>query len=152
VIADRAQVHGISDLGPTLAAIVARLAATTGLGHSQAYRLRLAAEEIATNIVTHGYREHGGTMDIDAGYDDDWVWLRIEDDAPEFDPHSYDPTARLAMDPCLAPLGGFGLFLALSSVDRLEHTYSEGRNRNVLKIRRGSSGGSNGEAARSGGG
>jgi serine/threonine-protein kinase RsbW len=152
MIAGRVRVHGISDLGPTLAAIVRRIADAAGLGHSQAYRLRLAAEEITTNIVTHGYREQGGTVEIDGGLDDDWVWLRMVDDAPEFDPNSFDPTARLAVDPSLAPLGGFGLLLALSSVDRLEHEYSGGRNRTVLKIRRSSSGGNNGDAARSGGG
>lgn len=138
----------IEELGVLIPAIVDRLARATGLTHSQAYRLRLATEEITTNIVTHGYGGRGGTVDIDAGYDENWAWVRIEDDAPEFDPAAYDVVPRLTADPGWAPLGGFGLFLAQSSVDCLEHTRPEGRNRNLLKIRR--SGGTDEEAMRAG--
>jgi serine/threonine-protein kinase RsbW len=134
MIAVRAR--GIEELGVMIPAIVDRLARSTGMTHSQAYRMRLAAEELTTNVVTHGYGGRPDTIDIDAGFDDVWVWVRIEDYAPEFDPTAYDVGSRLAEDPSLAPLGGFGLFLALSSVDHLEHTYAEGRNRNLLKIRR----------------
>lgn len=142
------QARGIEELGVMIPAIVDRLARATGMTHSQAYRMRLAAEEITTNIVTHGYGGQGGTIDIDAGYDDDWVWVRIEDDAPAFDPAAYDVVPRLAMDPGWAPLGGFGLFLAKSSVDCLEHARAGGRNRNLLKIRR--LGGTDEEVMRSG--
>ena len=148
MIAVRAR--GIEELGVMIPSIVDRLANATGMTHSQAYRLRLAAEEITTNIVTHGYGGDAGTISIDAGYDDVWAWVRIEDNAPEFDPTAYDVVHRLTMDPSFAPLGGFGLFLALSSVDHLEHTYTAGRNRNLLKIRH--SGGTDEEAMRSGGG
>lgn len=157
MIAVRVRVHEVADLG-TLAAAVAHLAGMTGLTQSQAYRLRLAAEEIVTNVLTHGYGGRGGSVDIDAGCDDEWVWLRIEDDAPEFDPLAYDPAPRLAMEARLAPLGGFGLFLTLSSVDRLEHTFVAGRNRNVLMIRRrrpngpAGDGGTHGEVSGPGGG
>jgi len=149
----RVRVHGIEELGTTIPAIVSRLAQVAGLTHRQAYRMRLAAEEIATNIVTHGYRGRSGRIDIDAGFDDEWVWLRLADDAPEFDPHVHDPSPRLAADPSMAPLGGFGLFLALSSVDCLEHVYTGGGNSNLLKVRRRpADGGNSGEASRSGGG
>lgn len=146
MIAVRAR--GIQELGDLIPAIVERLAGETGMSHSQSYRLRLAAEEITTNIVTHGYGCGGGTVDIDAGYDDVWAWVRIEDDSPEFDPTRYDVVPRLTVDPSLAPLGGFGLFLAQSSVDRMEHSRIAGRNRNLLKIRR--SGGTDEEAMRPG--
>jgi anti-sigma regulatory factor (Ser/Thr protein kinase) len=189
------RVHGIDELGVTVPTVVARLAVAAGLTRGQAYRLRLATEEITTNIVIHGYGGCGRAVDIDAGYDADWAWLRIEDDAPEFDPTEYDPASKIAEDPRLpsraagvwtdehggpreerarglraqegrrreqalgAPsgarqsnnaLGGFGLFLAMSSVDRLEHTYSGGRNRILLKVRR--NGGTYEEATHSGGG
>jgi anti-sigma regulatory factor (Ser/Thr protein kinase) len=143
------RVHGIEELGSSIPSIVSMLANATGLTHTQAYRLRLATEEIATNIVTHGYRGQGGRIDIDAGFDDEWVWLRLHDDAPEFDPRTYDPAPRLAVDPRQAPLGGYGLFLAMSSVDYLEHSYVDGRNRNLLKLRRHpADGGNSGEAPR----
>lgn len=138
----------IEELGVMIPAIVDRLARSAGMTHSQAYRMRLATEEVTTNVVTHGYGGRPGTIDIGAWFDDAWVWVRIEDDGPEFDPTAYDVLPRLAADPSTAPLGGFGLFLALSSVDRLEHAYTEGRNRNLLKIRR--QGGTDEEATCSG--
>jgi serine/threonine-protein kinase RsbW len=128
--------NGMDELGEVLPDIVERLARATELTISQAYRLRLAADEIATNVVTHGYGGQGGRIDLDAGFDEHWAWVRIEDDAPEFDPTTCDVRPRQAADPGWAPLGGFGLFLALSSVDCIEHTYAAGRNRTLLKIRR----------------
>lgn len=142
------RVRDIEELSVMIPAIVNGLAKATGMTHTQAYRMRLAAEEITTNIVTHGYSGGAGTIDIDAGFDDVWAWMRIEDDGAEFDPTAYDVLPRLAMDPSCSPLGGLGLFLALSSVDRLEHTYTAGRNRNLLKIRR--SGGTDEKAVRTG--
>ncbi|HEX6353155.1 ATP-binding protein [Actinophytocola sp.] len=136
VTASRIRVHGIEELGASVPGLVARLAAATGLTHSQAYRMRLAAEEITTNTVVHGYLGGDGWIDIDGGFDRDWVWMRFEDVAPEFDPTAYDPAPRLAMDPRAAPLGGLGVFLAVTSVDSFEHSYTGGRNRNLLKMRR----------------
>jgi serine/threonine-protein kinase RsbW len=150
MIGGRVRVLCLEDLGTSVAAMVTRLAEAAGMTHSQTYRLRLATEELVTNIVTHGYGGHGGPIDIDGGFEEDWVWLRLEDDAPEFDPTEYDPVPRLTQDPSLAPLGGFGLFLALTSVDRFEHAYTGGRNRNLLKIRR--DGGTHGEATSARGG
>jgi len=153
MIAEQVHLHGLEQLGDTLAALVTRLTGLTGLPYGKAYRLRLAAEEIVTNVVMHGYAERGGPIDIDAGYDEEWVWLRVADEAPAFDPAEHDPTPRLSMDPEMAPLGGFGLFLALSSVDEVTHEYVHGRNRTVLRVRRGSDGegGTDGQAARAGG-
>jgi serine/threonine-protein kinase RsbW len=137
VVAARIRVHGIEELGASVPGMVSRLAAAAGMSHSQAYRMRLAAEEITTNTVVHGYLGGDGWIDIDAGFDRNWVWMRFEDDAPEFDPTTYDPAPRLAMEPSAAPPGGLGVFLAVTSVDRFEYSYAGGRNRNLLKIRRG---------------
>lgn len=153
MIAEQVRVHGLEQLGDTLAALVTRLAGLTGLPFGKAYRLRLAAEEIVTNVLMHGYGGRAGLIDIDAGYDAEWVWLLVEDEAPAFDPAAHDPTPRLSMDPVMAPLGGFGLFLALTSVDEVRHEYVRGRNRTVLRVRReaGDEGGTDGEAAGAGG-
>ncbi|HEX6355568.1 ATP-binding protein [Actinophytocola sp.] len=136
MIADRVSLRGIENLSAALSALVGRLAAAAGLDSAQAYRLRLAAEEIAVNVATHGYGDGDGEILIDAGLDDEWVWLRLTDRSPEFDPTEHDPDPRLTADPDVGPSGGFGLFLALSSVDRFEHEYVGGRNRNKLLIRR----------------
>jgi anti-sigma regulatory factor (Ser/Thr protein kinase) len=134
-----------------IAALVEDLASRGGLDSHDAYRLRLAADEITTNIAMHGYRGRCGVVEITGGLDQQWVWLLIEDEAPKF-----DPTQRLAayrpVDPVDGPIGGHGLFLALRSLDHFAYEYTDGRNRNLLRIRRSTSdGGFGGQDERAGG-
>ena len=134
-----------------IANVVDDLAGQAGLGSHDAYRLRLAADEITTNIAMHGYRGRSGVVEITGGLDQEWVWLRIEDEAPKFDPtrraRSYRP-----VDPVDGPIGGHGLFLALRSLDNFSYDYVDGRNRNLLRIRRSTpDGGLGGQDERAGG-
>jgi serine/threonine-protein kinase RsbW len=119
-----------------VAGFVAALAARTGLGRQQTYRLRLAADEITTNVVVHGYRRRGGPILLKGGAGPTMVWVRVEDEAPPFDPRTHDPSARLATGPNGGATGGFGLFLALRCLDRFMYEYCDGRNRCTLWVRR----------------
>ena len=110
-----------------VAVFAACLAIRGGLTRRQAYRLRLAADEITTNIWTHGYRGEQGVVDLCACVEPDRVWLRTEDDAPPFDPRGY-------------PAAGFGLRLALTGPDQFGYRFV-GRNRNTLIMRRPGRGG-----------
>jgi anti-sigma regulatory factor (Ser/Thr protein kinase) len=139
-------------LSAEIANLVAELAAHGGLGSREAYRLRLAADEIATNIAMHGYRGRCGFVDVTGGVDAEWVWLRIEDEAPKFDPTAWDTAAHRPVDPVNGPIGGHGLFLAMRSLDNFAYDYVNGRNRNLLRIRRSAmDGGSGAEDQRPGG-
>lgn len=134
-----------------IANLVEDLARQGGLDSHDAYRLRLAADEITTNIAMHGYQGQCGVVEITGGLDQEWVWLRIEDEAPKFDPtgrlESYRP-----VDPVAGPIGGHGLFLALRSLDNFAYDYVNGRNRNLLRIRRSTpDGGLGGQDERVGG-
>lgn len=121
-----------------IAHVVADLAREARLDQHDAYRLRLAADEITTNIAMHGYRGECGLVTVTGGVDEDWVWLRIEDEAPRFDPTRY-AQAR-PTDPADGPVGGHGLFLALRSLDNFAYEYTSGRNRNLLRLRRSTAG------------
>lgn len=118
-----------------IANLVDDLASRGGLDSHDAYRLRLAADEITTNIAMHGYRGRPGVVEITGGLDHEWVWLLIEDEAPQFDPRVRAQTHR-PVDPVDGPIGGHGLFLALRSLDNFAYDYVNGRNRNLLRIRR----------------
>ncbi|WP_407779906.1 ATP-binding protein [Actinophytocola sp.] len=123
------------DLADRLADLVGQLAEDGGLCSRRAYRLRLAADEITTNIAVHGYRGRAGTVDVFGGVEPDRVWLRIEDCAPPFDPRNRVKPPSLT-DPMLCEVGGLGLYLAVSSVDELGYTREHGRNRTELVMRR----------------
>src|SRR5262245_17776692 len=64
--------------------------ADAGLTKSQAYNLRLAVDEVATNIILHGYEENGltGSVVVQTDVTDDALTVTIEDTSPEFDPRS----------------------------------------------------------------
>lgn len=133
--AERVRLDATDDVSHRLAEIVARVARRSGLADREAYRLRLAADEIATNVVNHGYRHGPGTLYVAAGCTADWVWLRLEDHAPPFDPRGHD-TAPAADGPPRE--GGYGIFLARNCVDCLDYDYARtaGRNRTTLLMHR----------------
>ena len=63
-------------------------AAEAGLDKRDVYRLALAVDEVATNIVTHGYTEAGreGSVGVRADADEDHLTVALEDSGVEFDP------------------------------------------------------------------
>ncbi|ONI84655.1 hypothetical protein ALI22I_29390 [Saccharothrix sp. ALI-22-I] len=122
-------------VGPRVADLVRGLAECAELTRGQAYRLRLAADEIATNIVEHGY---GGTgvVAVCGGVDDDRVWVRTEDRAPPFDPRTHCAGAVLATHPADRDPGGLGLYVAMAGLDEFHYEHVAGRNRNTMVVRR----------------
>ena len=115
------------------AAFVGELVQDAGLPTSKAYWLRLAVEEITTNIARHGYRGHG-LVRLTSEISQDRVWVRIEDEAPQFDPQSHDPARQLQTAPAEREAGGFGLLLALRKLDGFCYERLDGQNRNTLTM------------------
>jgi serine/threonine-protein kinase RsbW len=129
-------VPGNLDSLPIIAKYVLDAAKAANLDNKRSYRLRLAVDEIVTNIVVYGYEEAGieGNIAVRASVDDHALTIAIEDTARPF-----DPTARAAPDDLDAPLeqrsiGGLGIFLALNGVDDFRHESTERGNRNTLVI------------------
>jgi anti-sigma regulatory factor (Ser/Thr protein kinase) len=118
----------------------ARAAAeAAGLSRAAAYKLRLAVDEIATNIVMHAYgNKAAGEIVVRAEITPAELALTIEDTGPEYDPR----TAKMPNEEDLArPLeerkvGGLGLFLTLRSVDGFDYRREDGRNKTILTMRR----------------
>jgi serine/threonine-protein kinase RsbW len=127
-----------------LAELAGMLADRGGLSPWQAYWLRLAVEEITTNIASHGYRGGPGIVDILGRVDGTHVWLRTEDDGPPFDPRRHDPAPAMAADPFHRRVGGHGIHLAIGGLDGFSYDYVGGRNRNTMIMSRRAGGMANG--------
>jgi anti-sigma regulatory factor (Ser/Thr protein kinase) len=125
------QLDGDNSTAEAIACFVETLVRDAGLPREKAYWLRLAAEEITTNIVEHGYQGTGPIW-LAGGIKPDSVWLRIEDTAPAFDPRSHDHGAKLAIPPAEREAGGFGLLLALHKLDEFSYEHADGKNRNTM--------------------
>jgi serine/threonine-protein kinase RsbW len=129
-------VPGTLDSLEIIGKFVMQAAATAGLDRKPAYRLRLAVDEIATNIIVHGYEEAGitGTVDISSEIDAQALTIVLEDTATPYD-------ATQAMDPedmdrpmHERRMGGLGVFLAKQGVDKMIYERFGNRNRNSFVV------------------
>jgi serine/threonine-protein kinase RsbW len=127
----------LESLGP-LVQYVLSAATAAGLDRKASYRLRLAVDEIATNIITHGYAEAhaAGEVVVKASVGDDQLVITLEDWAPPFDPRVQEDPDHIGKSSDERPIGGLGVFLALKSVDGLDYEYRDNKNRNILTMNR----------------
>lgn len=104
---------------------VKNVARRAGLEDSAVYKLCLAVDEIATNVVTHGYEEAGvsGDLTVYGDIDGEKLLVQLQDTG-----NSYDSTKHLVPDAEVLsrPLnereaGGLGIALALDGVDDLQY-------------------------------
>ncbi len=126
----------LDSLGP-IAEYIKAAAAVAGLDKKAAYRLRLAVDEIATNIITHGYLKAGleGIMNLKADIDAKTLTISIEDTGVAYDPRSEDP-AGLDLPPEQRQIGGLGVYLAIKNVDKFLYERVGDRNRHAFVMNR----------------
>ncbi|MCP9808754.1 ATP-binding protein [Cyanobium sp. HWJ4-Hawea] len=119
------------------------------LGEGSAnYRLRLAFEELLSNIIRYSGELDAGPS-ADSAADQAHVWIRsfrspgsqpqfvleIEDNGPYFDPGIDQPRqieSHLPIDE--RQIGGLGLFLVQQSVDHVDYAWIANRNRYHLFV------------------
>ena len=115
-------------------------AETAGLDGKAAYNLRLAVDEIATNIVLYAYRDSGvgGDVTIRGELSDELLTITLEDTGTSFDPRERKaPDADDLSTPLEdRPIGGLGIFLVLRGVDEFSYERVDDRNRNIFVARR----------------
>ncbi|WP_019507606.1 anti-sigma regulatory factor [Pleurocapsa sp. PCC 7319] len=129
-------VDGTVDAFEAIANYVMLVASQARLDDKTAYKLRLAVDEIATNIIIHAYEGAGieGKIVLNAQFDEQALTIFIEDTGAE-----YDPTQQAKPDDLDQPLenreiGGLGVYLALQSVDRFIYQRIGDRNLNILVV------------------
>ncbi|AKL65269.1 ATP-binding protein [Streptomyces goshikiensis] len=118
-----------------IAAFVLRLAEGAALDKGAAYRIRLAVDELATNIVMHGYRGGDGRITVRGRSGPGGVRITIEDTAPAFDPVEGCLPPVPGLPPERRRVGGLGIHLALTSVDEFSYTRRDGRNISTLTVK-----------------
>lgn len=114
--------------------VEAQAEAACGLG-KPAYQLRLACEELLSNIIRHAPRAHIWLTAFRCADPTPGLLLQIEDDGPHFDPRfdqPHDVDTELPMEQ--RPIGGLGLFLVQNSVDQLDYSWINGHNRYRLTV------------------
>lgn len=111
------------------------LASEAGLSPSRAYHLRLAADELATNVIVHGYGPgRPGQLLIEGGTCDGSVWIRLTDGAGRFDPHNDGPAVDVTEPLAARRPGGLGLHLVRSIANVFHWEHVRGQNQQTLVI------------------
>jgi len=94
------------------------------------YAIKLALDEILTNVISYGYddgAEHEIAVQLTLA--DRELYMEITDDARPFNPVEA-PTPNVAAPLQDKPLGGLGIHLVRTLMDRLE--YKREHERNIL--------------------
>jgi len=131
-------VTGILDSLGAIAKYVVSAAERAGLDKKGAYRLRLAVDEIATNIIVHGYEEAGleGCVTIAAEIDDQTLKITLEDTCKPYDPNQKETPIDLKEPLETRNIGGLGVYLAFQGVDQFIYERIDDRNRNIFIVNR----------------
>ena len=118
-----------------IAEYVLAAATSAGLDKRASYHLRLAVDEIVTNIIVHGYADADlpGTLGLRAEIDDRTPTISIEDSGVAYDPRQTPvPDTSLPLEE--RPIGGLGVYLAMKSVDEFHYERVGDRNRSTFKM------------------
>ncbi len=117
-------------------------AENAGLERKRAYKLRLAVDEIATNIINYGYSQAGleGLIKVNADLDERSLTITLDDTSGHFDPTVKAPPGP---DAFMQPLeerknGGWGVYLAIQSVDQFRYQRVDDHNQNIFVMYRAS--------------
>ena len=132
------KVPGNLDSLSAIGQFVNAAASQAGLDKKTAYRLRLAVDEIATNIIVHGYDEAGLTGEIWAlsEISDAALTIILEDSSPPFDPRNLGRPEHIDRPVEERPIGGLGIYLTIENVDKFDYEYVNNRNRNIFVVNR----------------
>lgn len=129
-------VPGTIDSLGAIAEYVKQVATIADLNRKDAYKLRLAVDEVATNIITHGYEEAGrlGNIYLSADLDPSHLTLTVEDTGIIYNPTDKATLNKEYLSQTLETrqVGGLGIHLVLESMDEFRYERQGDRNRNIF--------------------
>ena len=100
------------------------------------FQVKLALEEVAVNVINHGYGEGGHAFEVDLTSEPGVLTIRITDEAQEFNPLTSSPAADVDASVDERRVGGLGLHLVRTMMDEMRYERVDGRNRLTLVKKR----------------
>jgi serine/threonine-protein kinase RsbW len=99
---------------------VEEAAVSLGVAPGLAFDVVLAVDEAAANIILHGYRQQPGMIEVQVERQGQALIVRLQDDAPLFDPNDVPPP-DLSLPLERRPPGKLGIHLMRKSVNEIIH-------------------------------
>ncbi|OYQ63493.1 anti-sigma regulatory factor [Pseudanabaena sp. SR411] len=110
-----------------------------GISSKRAYKLRLAVDELVTNIIVHGSANSAAEsmLEINTEIDSENLKITITDTGLPYDPRERVFDESILSKPIEErPIGGLGIFLSLQSIDGFSYQTTEQKNISSLWLRR----------------
>ena len=129
------------DYNPVLmeiAAVVEEHAQLQGWNQDLAFRINLALEEVAINIVSYGGERGGPSPNIEIRLTPGGgnMTIQVSDDGKPFNPlKDAPPPSLIDENTKAAPVGGFGLHLIKNMMDSVTYQHWEGKNHLTMTAR-----------------
>lgn len=117
---------------------VVKIGKMANLDKKKLYKLRLAIDELATNIINYAYSEKdsNGDIIIESEISESSIVFKIIDRGIAFDPtskvESEIETINIPLEE--RQIGGLGIFLAFDGVDEFSYQRIDNKNINTLTI------------------
>jgi serine/threonine-protein kinase RsbW len=119
----------------TIRAFVEEQMLIIGVEEHQSSHLVLAADELATNIILHGYEKRPGSIEVEVAQQGSDLTITLRDRAPEFDPTGVpEPDINVPLEQ--RALGGMGVFLARRASDEIRYKMRPGGGNEIALIKR----------------
>ena len=120
-----------------IAEFVIKAAELACLDQKTTYKLRLAVDEIATNIIQHGYAAVGLTGEINcyAEIADSHLTITLKDWGLAYNPAKYSQINNLQHPLTQRPIGGLGIYLAMNNVDDFRYERVDDHNCHIFIVR-----------------
>lgn len=114
-------------------------AKNNGIDSKQAYKITLAIDEIATNIINYGYEKadkEKETVDLSLAIDNNQFTVILEDRGIPFNPleRALPDEKELSLPLEERKIGGLGIMIAKQSVDSFSYSWEEGKNKNTFTL------------------
>lgn len=117
---------------PRLAAAVEEMAAAEGWQPDLAFHIQLALDEIGDNLVEHRAQAQSTYMTVTLDSQDRAVTVEVIDDGIAFDPTADAPAADVSSSLEDRPIGGLGLYLIRTLMDKVDYRREDGKNILIL--------------------
>jgi serine/threonine-protein kinase RsbW len=103
-----------------------------GISDGVIFDIRLAVDEICSNIILYGYKGSKGPIDIDCTVADQYIQLEISDEGIPFNPLTLpDPDIKADLDH--RKIGGLGIYFVKTIMDETRYEFRDGRNIFTIK-------------------
>lgn len=107
-----------------------------GVEEDSVYDVLLAVDEMATNVVVHGYGGGPGPIEVEMRPVGDSLEVFLRDQAPPFDPAQVPPP-DITLPLELRPPGGMGIHLARHFMDSMVYHSRPGAGNELVMIKKG---------------